>query len=141
MYPNIQLPLLPDWESHQETLLDNEIELAHLESFLPDDKRQSDKALIDIYAGAMPQGSTAEKEALNSYQDIVGDGDPDPLIIWPFQGKEAYGYEVICEDDSIMRVMCVEWEPGLLLILNVVGQDDELFETAVEHVEKHLTLL
>ena len=89
----------------------------------------------------MPQGSTAEKEALNSYQDIVGDGDPDPLIIWPFQGKEAYGYEVICEDDSIMRVMCVEREPGLLLIINIVAEEDALFETAVQHVESHLSIL
>lgn len=141
MYPTIQLPLLPDWQSHQETLLDNEIELAHLETFLPDDQRQSDKALIDIYAGAMPEGSTAEEEALHSYRDIVGDGDEDPLTIWPFQGKEAYGYEVICEDDAIMRVMCVEAEPGLLLIINVVAEDDALFETAVQHVESQLTLL
>ena len=141
MYPTIQLPLLPDWQSHQETLLDNEIEISHLEVYLPDDKRQADKGLIDIYAGQMPENSSAEKEALRSYEDIVGDGEEDPLTIWPFQGKEAFGYEVICDDDSIMRVMCVEWEPGLLLILNVVGQDEELFETAVEHVEKHLTLL
>lgn len=140
MYPNIQLPLLPGWQSHQETLLDNEIELAHLESFLPDDRHQTDKALIDIYAGAMPEGSTAETEALQSYQDIVGDAEPDPLIIWPFQGKDAYGYEVICEDDSILRVMCIEPEPGLLLIINVVAQDDDLFESAVQHVESRLSL-
>ena len=78
MYPIIQLPLIPGWQSHQETLLDGEIELAHLETYLSDDNTQSDKALIDVYAGAMPQGSSAEQEALNSYQDIVGDDEEDP---------------------------------------------------------------
>ena len=140
MYPIIQLPLIPGWQSHQETLLDGEIELAHLETYLSDDNTQSDKALIDVYAGAMPQGSSAEQEALNSYQDIVGDDEEDPLTIWPFQGKDAYGYDVICDDDSIMRVMCVETAPGQLLILNIVGADEDLFETAVKHVEQNLSI-
>lgn len=141
MHPTIQLPLLPGWQSHAEILLDNDIELSHLETYLPDDKSQSDHALIDIYAGAMPPGSTAEQEALHSYEDIVGDDEADPLTIWPFQGKDAYGYEVICEDDSIMRVMCVETAPGELLIINIVAQDDELFEQVIAHVEKTLALV
>ena len=140
MLPNILLPLLSGWQSHPETLTDNGIELAHLEVYLPDDKSQSDHLLIDIYAGALPEGSSAETEALHSYQDIIGDGEEDPLTIWPFQGKEAYGYEAVCDDDSIMRVMCVETIPGQLLILNIVAQDDDLFDEAVEHVEKTLSL-
>ena len=141
MYPTILLPLLPGWESHQETLLDNGIELNHLEAYLPDDSKQSDKILVDIYAGDMPEGSSAEQEALNSYMDIVGDEEEDPLTIWPFQGKEAYGFEAVCEDDAIMRVMCVETAPGQLLILNIVALDDDLFDLAVSHVEQQLSLV
>ena len=141
MYPTIQLPLLPGWESHQETLLDNGIELNHLEAYLPDDRKQTDRILVDIYAGDMPEGSGAEQEALNSYRDIVGDDDEDPLTVWPFQGKEAFGFEAVCEDDSIMRVMCVETAPGQLLILNIVARDDDLFDQAVGHVEQNLSLL
>ena len=141
MLPDIQLPLLPGWQCHLETLTDNGMELAHLEAYLPDDRNQADRILVDIYAGDMPEGSSAEQEALHSYQDIVGDGEEDPLLIWPFQGKDAYGYEVICDDDAIMRVMCIETEPGQLLILNVVAQDDDLFDEAVEHVEKKLSVV
>ena len=141
MYPTIQLPLLPGWESHQETLLDNDIELSHMEAYLPDDRKQSDRILVDIYAGAMPKGSSAELEALNSYMDIIGDEEEDPLTVWPFQGKDAYGFEAVCEDDSIMRVMCVETAPGQLLILNIVAQDDDLFDQAVNHVDQNLALL
>ena len=142
MYPTIQLPLLPGWESHAETLLDNDIPLAHLEAFLPDDRSQSDKILVDIYAGDLPDGSSAEQEALHSYRDIVGDEeDEDPLTVWPFQGKDAFGYEAVCDDDSVMRVMCVEYAPGQLLILNIVAQDDDLFDAAVRHVADHLQII
>ena len=137
---NLSLPLLPGWQSHAETVLDNDLELAHLEAYLPDDKSQSDKVLVDLYAGAMPEGSSAEQEALNSYRDIVGDDEDDPLIIWPFQGKEAFGYEAVCDDDSIMRVMCVETAPGVLLILNIVAQDDALFDETVVYVEQNLSV-
>ena len=137
----IQLPLPPDWQSQQETLLDNGTELFHLENYLPDDKNQSDKALVDLYAGDMPESSDACREALNSYRDIVGDDEEDPLTIWPFQGKDAYGYEVICDDDSIMRVMCLEPIPCQLLVINIVARDDELFDTVVNYVEHHLSIL
>ena len=137
---DIHLPLLPGWQSHAETLFDNELEVTHLEAYLPDDGRQSDKVLIDAYASAMPEGSSAEQEALNSYRDIVGDEEEDPLIIWPFQGKEAFGYEAVCDDDSIMRVMCVETAPGALLILNITAQDDALFDETVVYVEKNLSV-
>ena len=140
MTSTLLLPLLPGWQAHQETLLDGPIELLHFETFLPDDGAQADRALVDLYLGQMPEGSDAAQEALHSYQDIIGDDESDPLTIWPFQGKEAYGYEAICEDDAIMRVMCVETAPGQLLILNIVAQDDDLFDEAVRHVEQHLQI-
>lgn len=140
MNPDIHLPLLPGWQSNLETLTDNGLEVTHLEAYLPDDARQSDRVLVDAYASAMPEGSSAELEALHSYNDIVGDEEEDPLVIWPFQGKEAFGYEAVCDDDSVMRVMCVETAPGVLLILNIVAQDDALFEEAVVHVEKNLSV-
>ncbi len=145
MYPNVTFPLPEGWHADKSKLVDNDIELTHLEAYLPDDKKQADSILVDIYAGAMPEGSSAEKEAYNSFLEVVGfddeeDEEQDPLTIWPFQGKDAYGYEGICDDDSIMRVMCVEMLPGILVLMNIVALDEDQFEKAVTYVEANLSV-
>ncbi len=144
MIPEVKLPLLPSWKSSSETIEDSGELLAHVQYFLSDDESGTDKALVDIYAGPMPPGSDPEQEALNSYFDIVGVDDPedeeDPLTIWPFQGKDAFGYEAICDDDSIMRVMCIEYLPGVLVIMDIVARDEDLFAETVAYVEKNLSV-
>lgn len=143
MAAQITLPLPEEWQSFSETLNDNGRILAHVEYYLSNDDSESDKALIDVYAGTMPEGSDAGKEALNSYYDIIGDEDEtdeDPLTRWPFQGMDAFGFEAICEDDSIMRVMCIEPEPGKIVLMNIVAEDDPTFDECILHVEKNLSI-
>ena len=143
MVPEVKLPLQQGWKSSFETIRDGEDDLAHAQFFLSDEESGSDKILVDIYAGPMPPGSDAGQEALDSFYDVVGD-DPedeeDPLTVWPFQGVDAFGYEAVCDDDSIMRVMCLEKTPGVLVIIDVVARTEELFEKTITFVEKNLSV-
>ncbi|MCQ2130528.1 MAG: hypothetical protein MJY94_03960 [Bacteroidales bacterium] len=140
---SITLPLPKGWSNESEILTEEGQEITHMQAFLPDEKTQSDKALVDIYVGPMPEGSNAEQEAYNSYLDIVGEDeedDEDPLYVWDFQGKEAIGYEVLCEDNSPMRMMSIEILPGVLCIIMAACRNDSLLTNAVVHLEKNLKI-
>lgn len=139
----ITLPLPRGWYSEEETLFDEGIEITHLQAYCPDDKSQSDKSLVDIYVGAMPEGSDAENEALNSYADIVGldEDEEDPLTIWPFQGKQAFGFEAICDGDSPMRVMNIEILPGVLCIIMIADKSEKGMVDTALHLAKHLKVV
>lgn len=117
-------------------------EITHLEAHLPDDKAEKDIALIDICLGPMPEDTTAADEAYANYIDMVGfdeeEEDFDPLIEWPFQKKKAYGFEAFCDDDSPLRVMCVEIKSKLLAIITCIGKDDEALINAITLVDKFL---
>ena len=74
--------------------------------------------------------------ALYSYEDDPE--DQDPLTVWPFSGKKAYGFECLCEDDSPMRVMFCELKKGLLAIISVVAEDVATLAEYVTMVEQRL---
>jgi len=142
---DIILPLQEGWSSDKETFVEDGEEITHLQAYLPDNATQSDKALVDIYVGPMPEGSDAESEALGSYAEVVGYDDDeeeeeDPLTAWPFQGGKAFGYEALCEDDSPMRLMTIEIIPEVLATVMVACRDDSLLVSTVEYVEKKLTI-
>ena len=140
MAVNITLPLPAGWASEVEILNEEDTEITHYQAYLPDDRAQKDKALIDIFVGVTPEGSSAEIEALNSYAEMFDDDDDDPLTVWPFMGKEAYGYEGLCEDESPMRFMCVETEPDLLAIITVAACNDAMLENAVTLLDTKLSI-
>jgi hypothetical protein len=139
----ISLPLPPVWHSKIETLEEAEGEkILHLEAHLPNNEEEKDDAIIDVYVGDMPEGTTAQDEALANYADMVGfeedDEDEDPITEWPFNKKKAYGFEAYCEDDSPIRVMCVEIRPKVLCIINTVACTDEKLVEIVQYVERKL---
>lgn len=142
----ITLPLPAGWKSRVETLQEMDgAEVSHLEAYLPNDARQSDDAEIDICVGPMPADTTAQDEALANYADVVGwdDDDPedfDPLTEWPFQRRKAFGFEALCEDDSPLRVMCVEIRKDVLVVMTLVARDDEELVKVVQYVESHLRI-
>ena len=140
MANTITLPLPAGWSSEVEILPEEEVEVTHYQAYLPDDRAQKDKALIDIYVGEMPEGSSAEAEALNSYTEMFDDDDEDPLTVWPLLGRDAFGYEGICDDGSPMRFMSVETTPGTLAIITVVGCNDSLLDKALELIDTKLTI-
>ncbi len=143
---DISLKLPQGWVSDSETYLDESgVEITHLSCHLPNDRKQTDEALIDVYAGPMPEDTTAADQALANYADTVGfdEDDPedfDPITEWPFGNKKAYGFEAIAEDDSPMRMMCIELKKGTLVILCILGKDDGTLVKAVELAERGLRL-
>ena len=143
---NISIKLPQGWVSDLDTYLDESgVEITHLSCHLPDDRRQTDEALIDVYAGPMPEDSTAADQALANYADTVGfdEDDPedfDPVVAWPFGGKKAYGFEAVAEDDSPMRMMCIELKKGTLVIICILGKDDDTLVEAVRLAERGLRL-
>lgn len=140
----ISLDLKGGWDKEESTYTEFDgTEVTHIECHLPDDKAQKDIAIIDIYTGEMPSDTTAADEALANYADIVGfdDTDPedfDPITEWPFAGKKAYGFEALCEDDSPMRLMCIELKKGLLCIVNTCAENDDKLAEVIEMVERSL---
>ena len=143
---DISLKLPKEWVSELDSYIDESgVEITHLSCHLPNDKLQTDEALIDVYAGPLPEDTTAADQALSNYADTVGfdEDDPedfDPIIEWPFNGKKAYGFEAIAEDDSPMRMMCVEFKKGVLVILCILGKDDDTLVQAIQLAERGLRL-
>ncbi len=141
---SIRLELPQGWKSSVETSLDPDgTEITHLSAYLSDEKAQADISDIDIYLGDMPADGDAQEQAMLNYVDMVGfdEDDPedqDPLTVWPFSGKKAYGFECLCEDDSPMRVMFCELKKGLLAIISVVAKDDATLAEYVTMVEQRL---
>ncbi len=143
---DISLKLPKEWVSELDSYIDESgVEITHLSCHLPNDRLQTDEALIDVYAGPLPEDTTAADQALSNYADTVGfdEDDPedyDPIIEWPFNGKKAYGFEAIAEDDSPMRMMCIEFKKGVLVILCILGKDDDTLVQAVQLAERGLRL-
>lgn len=138
---SIKLP--EGWQQETDVATEEDgTEITHLEAHLPDDKAEKDIALIDICLGPMPEDTTAADEAYANYIDMIGfddeEEDFDPLIEWPFQKKKAYGFEAFCDDDSPLRVMCVEIKSKLLAIITCIGKDDEALVNAITLVDKFL---
>lgn len=140
----LKLELPKNWKTATDSSLDPDgTEITHFSAYLPDDKAQSDVSDIDIYLGDMPADGDAQEQAMLNYVDMVGfdEDDPedqDPLTVWPFAGKKAYGFECLCEDDSPMRVMFCELKKGMLAIISVVGKDDDTLAEFVSLVERKL---
>jgi hypothetical protein len=145
MVYNITLPLPEGWtcitDSYQEF---DGSEVTHLDARLADERTQRDKAFINIYVGPMPPDTSAEDEALANYADMVGwsddDDDEDPIIEWPFNGRKAYGFDAWCEDETPMRVLCVEVRKGVLCIMSLGAQDDAALLDLVALVEHKLRI-
>ena len=143
---DISIKLPQGWVSDLDSYIDESgAEITHLSCHLPNDKERTDEALIDVYAGPMPEDTTAADQALANYADTVGfdEEDPedfDPITEWPFNGKKAYGFEAIAEDDSPMRMMCIEFKKGTLVILCILGKDDDTLVQAVQLAERGLRL-
>lgn len=140
----IQLDLPGAWDKEESTYIECDgTEVCHIECHLSDDKAQKDLAIVELYAGKMPADTTAEDEAFANYVETVGfdENDPedmDPIIKWPFMGKSAFGFEALCEDESPMRLMCLEIKKDYLCIMNICADSDERLTEVIQLVEKHL---
>lgn len=130
------------WTCEQDTYLDESgYEIAHLEAHLRNDRKQKDEAIIDIYVGDIPEGETAEDQALANYAETIGfyDDDPEdfnPIEKFKFNGKNAYGFSALCEDESPMRFIAQEVRKGILAIFVFSASDEQSVEETRALIER-----
>ncbi len=101
------------------------------------------KVEFDVSEGEMPQDSTAPDQALTNYVEMVGfdDDDPEdynPILQWNFNNRKAYGFQVYCEDESQIRVMCQEHHRGRLAVISIQAPSASELEQAFLLLEKSL---
>lgn len=143
---DIQLHLPEEWHQELDSYLDESgVEISHLEAHLYNDKSERDDGMIDIYVGEMPEDTSAEDQALSNYADIVGFDDDDPEDFNPiakikFNGKYAYGFDALCEDDSPMMFLSQEVRRGVLAIICAAGADDARLQEILQLVERNLRI-
>ena len=139
---DIQLNLPAGWQKETDCYMDESgFEVTHAQAHFYNAAKKRDDALIDIYVGEMPEDSTAEDQAFSNYADIVGFEEDDPEDFNPiakikFNGKNAYGFSALCEDDSPMMFLSQEVKSGVLAIICAVAKTDEELQKVMQLVEK-----
>ena len=127
-----------DWKISYDTYIEEDgSESAHAEAI------KGEEASIEVFVGNMPEDNDAPDQALANYVEMVGfdKDDPEdfnPIMIWPFDKKKAYGFEALCEDDSPMRFISLEMKSGVLAILCVAAISDEKLDEFVALAERGL---
>lgn len=141
----ITLPLPEGWASATEEY--EEVEgapITHFSAHMPDSEGKTEGSMIDLYLGDLPDETTAQDEAFANYADMVGwDGDDDeesPIAQWKFQNRNAFGFSALCEDESVLLLMCVEIRKGVLLIANLVAPTNESLQDLAKLVEFKLRI-
>ena len=144
---NITLPLPEGWESSVEVYEDevDGTEITHLEAHLFNEESGLDDANFDIYLGDMPPGADAEEVAVSNYADLVGWDDEDddeesPVTVRKFNGKKAWGFDVYCDDDSPMTVICTEFKQGVLAVISAAAKDEEFLQHVIHMIEAKFRL-
>lgn len=127
-----------DWKISYDTYIEEDgSESSHAEA------TKGEEASIEVFVGNMPEDNDAPDQALANYVEMVGfdKDDPEdfnPIMIWPFDKKKAYGFEALCEDDSPMRVVCIEIKQRILAVANIIGKDEASVEKAYETLARGL---
>lgn len=142
----ISINLPAEWQKEMDEYEDESGTIInHLEAHIYNNALGKDEGLIDVYAGDMPDDSTAEDQALSNYADIVGFDEDDPEDFNPietikFNGKNAYVFYALCEDDSPMMFISQEVKKGALAIICLAAKDDDTLEDLAKLVEKSLRI-
>lgn len=143
---DITLNLPAGWQKESDTYIDESgAEISHLEAHLYDQQQKRDEGMIDIYVGEMPEDTTAEDQAFSNYADMVGFSDDDPEDFQPifkvkFNGKNAFGFEALCEDESPMKFFTQEIKKGVLAIICIAGKDEKTLDGIYTVVERNFRI-
>ena len=141
----INLKLADGWKINQETYTDESgAEISHLEAFLPESGSEIYKVFVDIYAGEMPEGETAEDQAYANYAETIGfseeEDEENPILKYKFNGKNAWGFEAMTEENFPMRFISQEVRKGVLAIVVCCAKDDETLLSTFDILEKGLRI-
>lgn len=139
MKTDIQITLPDGWKINRDNYTDDSGEtISHIEASLADDS-----AFFEVHAGPIPEGETAEDQAFANYAESVGFDDDDegsPIVKFKWNGKNAWGFEALCEDDRPLRLISQEVRSGVLAIIIIGATDDTQLEKVSELVETHLRI-
>jgi len=104
---------------------------------------QSERGMIELVCGDLPEGDTAEDEAFANYAEMVGfEGDEDMEVIqcFNFNCRKAYGFSVYDEDDRPMNVFCQEPKKGVCALFVVTAASEECLDDIMSEAEKAFRL-
>ena len=139
MKTDIQIALPDGWKINRDNYTDDSGEtISHIEASLADDS-----AFFEVHAGPMPEGETAEDQAFANYAESVGFDDDDegsPIVKFKWNGKNAWGFEALCEDERPLRLISQEVRSGVLAIIIIGASNDTQMEKVSELVETHLRI-
>lgn len=143
---DIKMNLPAGWQKESEVYEDESGEMiSHLEAHQYDNGLKADLAMMDIYIGAMPEDTTAEDQAFSNYADMVGFSEDDPEDFEPvekfkFNGRNAFGFSALCENDAPMRFISVEMKKGVLAIICIAAVDEKALADVFQLVERNLRI-
>ena len=127
------------WTVENEVYTDeNGVEISHIEADCT-----ADGSFVEVHAGPMPEGETAEDQAFANYAESVGfddDNEDSPIVKFKFNGKNAWGFDALCEDDKPLRLICQEAKSGVLAVLILGAPDDAKLEELTSFVETKLRI-
>lgn len=138
---DILLPLPKDWTSETEKYIDDSgCEITHFAANLGSE--DNFESIIDIYLGDMPDGETAEDQAYANYAETVGfyEDDPEdfnPIIKTKFNGKNAWGFDAVCDEDNPMRFLAQEVKQGVLAVIVFVCRSEDALEDLHKYIERN----
>lgn len=139
MKTDIQIALPDGWKINRDNYTDDSGEvISHIEASLADDS-----AFFEVHAGPMPEGETAEDQAFANYAESVGFDDDDegsPIVKFKWNGKNAWGFEALSEDDKPLRLISQEVRSGVLAIIIIGANEDTQLEKVSELVETRLRI-
>lgn len=139
MKTDIQIALPDGWKINRDNYTDDSGEtISHIEASLTDDS-----AFFEVHAGPMPEGETAEDQAFANYAESVGFDDDDegsPIVKFKWNGKNAWGFEALSEDDKPLRLISQEVRSGVLAIIIIGANEDTQLEKVSELVETRLRI-
>ena len=143
---DIRMNLPAEWQKEARNYVDEEsgIEVTHVEAHLVNSSNV-EEGMIDIYVGDMPEDTDAEEQAFSNYVDMIGfsEDDPedfDPIFKIKFNGKSAFGFDGLCENDAPMRLLTQEVKKGVLALMCFAGKDDDSLEQIQSLVERTLRI-
>lgn len=103
-----------------------------------------DPRSIIISYGPMPEGSDALLEASGTYEELIGEFDPepenDPICEYDFLDKTAYGFETPTEDNLACNFICVGIGCKLLTVLTTAASYEDI-DDLLDLVEENIKMV
>ena len=142
----ISLPLGKEWTIEQDTVLEEGEEVYPYYATPKDpDNEELAGASIELYLGKTPEDSDAKLECINSYIETIGLDDNEneediPVKEIPFLECQGWYYDAQDDTGAPIILICVEPEPGILLLAILAHRDEEALDELITFVDENLQI-